>query len=293
MTQEESITFCVAIVHFGDEALTHRAIDSVKSLRPAPELVLIVDNNEPPQSFGNVDGVAIIGRGVNSGYAGAVNQALAETKERGMTFCWVLNNDVELRPNSLEYFRDAAGKYPNAEIFGCYVKSASRTWYAGGHFDPRTGRAWHNDFGKPVEDLPTGGCAETGWINGCSLMLKTSAFERLGGFDEHLFLYKEELEWQVREPSLQRIVVREFLVDHAVGATTGSTNGALGNTFMARNGLILALRQRPIRRLRWMSAWAIDYIVRPLVKLDFQRLRSSLQGARSVGRSPMEVLRKV
>ena len=85
------------------------------------------------------------------------------------------------------------------------------------------------------------------------------------------------------------VLVQEALVDHKVGATTGSTDGRLGRTFMARNGLIMATRRPMLGKLAWLLYWAWQYIVRPLLLGRLDQLRDYVIGALNVGADPAEL----
>lgn len=284
----------VAIVHFGKHEVTQRAIESVAKLDPPPGKIYVINNGPGAwPSEESIPDVEILDRADNSGYAGAVNTGARATIAAGLDFVWILNNDVEVDSFSLSYFIDAYETEPEVEILGSYVVAEDVCWFGGGEFSQRTGRASHVGYGLPLDDEDGSHCTTTDWINGCSMFIPITSFRQRGWFDEFFFLYKEELEWQLRARPVRAGLIRRPMVNHLVGATTGSSDSHLGRVFMARNGLILATRQRGRRRVRWISAWIIDFVCRPMVRFRWSALRDHLKGARLVRVEPHEVLARL
>lgn len=281
----------VFVVHFGDPGRTQDALASCFALEHEPGGVFVLDNsgNWP----GTESRAVAIRPGRNLGYAGAVNRAVELARECGLTYVWILNNDVTVEPDALGYFAEAFETFPNADIVGSYVSNGTQCYFGGGGFDWKRGRPWHVYAAQSVDKLPIGGFVETDWINGASMVIPVESICRRGSFDDHMFLYKEELEWQIRSPRARAVLVERFLIDHDVGATTGSTMGPLGAAFMARNAMLIARTRRGISR----SAWTIEIvwanIMRPLLNGRLHQLRGALVGMRSLDASPEEVIRRV
>lgn len=274
---------CAAVIHYGDNpARTLRTVERLRELEPSPGQILVVDNG-PSFLEGTWPTVSTTNL-TNSGFAGGVNQAAVYAQANGFAAVWVLNNDVTIATHALGALASVISEAPDVEIVGSIVtmEEGERIWFGGGDFDSRTGRAGHREHGVPVLGRPfTRRAIATDWVNGCSMLIPTQAFVERGLFDEDLFLYKEELDWQTRSTPVRAMIVDEPLIDHEVGGTTGSTNGVLGRNFMCRNGLILALRRRGMERARWVFAWALDYAARPLAKGRFRELNAVLFALRT------------
>jgi GT2 family glycosyltransferase len=284
----------VVIVHFGEHDVTRRAQESVSRLNPPPGRVYIVNNGPGPWPSTNSNSdVKILDRTDNSGYAGAVNAAAGAAISAGFDFVWILNNDVQVDSLALSHFIEAYQKEPEVEIIGSYIMQEDLCWFGGGDFHQRTGRASHVGFGQALDSTKGSGCSATDWINGCSMFIPITSFNKRGWFDESLFLYKEELEWQLRSTPVKASLIRLPLVQHLVGATTGSSNSRLGQVFMARNGLILAMRQRGLRRASWLTVWFLDFVCRPMLRFRWSVLRDHVEGATLVRTEPHEILARL
>lgn len=272
----------VVVVHYGDTTPTLRTLASIRGLLPQPKSVYVVDNSGNLRKQLIEDGaVEVLGEHPNLGYAGAINLGARVARDSGHEFVWILNNDVSVMPNAQQWWDRAILDYPTADIVGSYVVNQDgRCWFGGGIFDYKRGVPGHLSFGASMAELETGRIVRTDWINGCSMLIPLRAFEVRGEFDEWLYLYKEELEWQIREPKAEAYLVQEPLVRHWVGLSTGSAEGRLGKAFMARNGLILANRQAGLRRWAWRAAWAREFLVVPTARRQRAAVCAALVGAR-------------
>lgn len=282
------------IVHFGDTAPTRSALETLRSQSHPLQLILIVDNDPAPNDWSSVGSdVRVLRSGRNLGYAGGINHAVNETAHEDPDAYWVINNDLTAKPNALERMLKALESCPSADIVGCVVTSNGRVWFGGGTFSTRTGRAKHDGFGRDLSDDHSGGTKSTDWINGCNMLLPTRSLKARGPFDEHLFLYKEELEWQTRYPRAKAVLLDEPLIDHLVGQSTGGAGGRLGLVFMARNGMILALRQPHILKLWWCGNWAFEFLVVPLLRGRPLEIRDAIRGMRSRGYTGEQVIQRL
>lgn len=122
---------------------------------------------------------------------GAGHNLLA--RKTGASYLWILNPDVEL------VSPDAA-----AGLLGA-VTSGDETKAAGPKLLTTGGTAQPYDHGRlrgfRAQIAVNGGHSywrqtdtrrEVAWVSGAALLIERAAFAALGGFDENLFLYKEE-----------------------------------------------------------------------------------------------------
>lgn len=268
----------VYVVHYGDPNPTRSLLGELAQLAPAPAGVFVIDNGPEPWHGDE----PVVGGGQNRGYAGAVNWAFRHAKSKDARAVWILNNDVHVATGALAGLLRALNSGMAPDVVGSLVTTAGvRCWFGGGEFDERTGRATHLRVGEEMtfhRDASGVDSAirETDWVNGCSMLIPLRSAEERGGFDENYFLYKEELEWQVRSPRAKCSLVETVLVDHLVGASTGSTAGRLGRVYMARNGYLFASAQPQWkRRAAWVACWFIDYFAVPFARGRFAAVRDA------------------
>jgi len=288
------------VVHFGSADLTRRCLRSLGESYPQPGFVVVVDNDAAAGVFEPLDAaqgleITVVDAGGNRGFAGGVNLGVDTAISRGASWCWLVNNDAIVLPDGLGLLLAALRANPSAAMVGSYIaRSDGRLWFGGGHWDHRSGRAVHEGYGLQVTEAvhanPGPSAIGTSWITGCSLLFRSTCFGDRGPFDEHLFLYKEELDWQLRShrPG-QAILVPRVLVVHDGAAASGGGRSRVETTFMARNQLILAGRQAGRWYLVWLATLLWHSVVGPAGKGHFRRARWSLDGMRAT-RTPPHVL---
>lgn len=155
---------------------------------------------------------------------GAGHNRLARATEA--EYLWLLNPDVQLRePRTARRLLAALRETPGALAVGPRL------------VDP-AGRPEPYDHGRlhglRAEIARRGGHSywratrtrrEVAWVNGAALLVQRAAFAALGGFDEALFLYKEEedLCLRLRAAGGRVVYVPEVSVAH-VGRVVADTN---------------------------------------------------------------------
>jgi len=277
-------TYSVGFIHYGSFQLTLDALRQLAGQSVLPASVCVVDN----QGLGAEErarleaaGAEVLSPGRNTGYAGGFNLLLAWFREGTADALWVLNSDVVLRKDAAEVFLRASAATPGWDVLGSYVTQDGKLWFGGGAYSRRTGRAAHLHYGGsiPPETSPPVVRA-VDWINGCSIWVNRHGEGLRRDVDEHFFLYREELEWQVREPALRSFVVEAPLVDHEAGAGTGGTASGLGLTFLSRNAWIMASRASGVDGLVSRATWYLDFVLLAVKRRDLRALRTALLGRR-------------
>ncbi|MBI2810512.1 MAG: glycosyltransferase family 2 protein [Candidatus Melainabacteria bacterium] len=119
----------------------------------------------------------------------------------------LLNEDGSLQiscyriPTPLRYVWDnllLSSAFPNSTIFGDY-------------------RRWTYDAVRVVES-----------VMGAAMLVRRSAIDRVGGFDERFFMYFEEIDWQLRMHSagFKTLFFPQAQVTHVGGGSTPRVSGA-------------------------------------------------------------------
>lgn len=279
----------VAIIHFGDTEPTKLAVESVARAVPARSNIVVISNNSLEADRGLPPDTEIRNLGHNAGYAGGVNYAVQYARERGFQAVWILNNDLVVDPRALHELVNAFNSHQDADIVGSYVRDEQTVYFAGGRFSRITGRARNIGYGHSVSTVATDGhCDRTEWINGCSMFIPLSSLIKRGLFQSGYFLYKEELEWQIRTPGARAYIVRSFLVNHHAGGSGGSGSD-IGHFMMARNGLRIAFDHARGALPMWLACWFVDYLARPALKGDARRMRLGVLALRTL-RAPTDVV---
>jgi GT2 family glycosyltransferase len=236
----------------------------------------------------------------NIGYAGGMNAGVEVANDMGYRYAWLLNNDAVLMPGARKTMESllsfAQGLDQVYAFFGSHILDDDDClWFRGGSIDCRTGSI--NQIVEPRGDyaffvdgqLTTASSVD--WLTGAGLIVDLQLL-RGERFDEHLFLYREEVDLQmrVRQKGLRCLLVDVPLVKHAVGASSGGTRQALGALMMSRNYFILRSRLAGGWSPVWLLRWLVWDVAWPLVRGRVAGVTATIMGATMTRVPPKECL---
>lgn len=160
-----------------------------RSLAGFPQVIL-VDNGSADDTVAaaprHLPQARIVANGRNLGFGAANNRAfaLADTE-----FVMLLNPDCSMTVDAALTLLAAARRYPEASAIGPQLIDR--------HGRPEMGYRMRLD-----RWLPRGGPAEgdlcVEFLSGACMLIRRSALERIGGFDEDFFLYQEDHDLCIR-----------------------------------------------------------------------------------------------
>lgn len=189
-------TITAIIVPFGQSPVAVR--ESVRALREQsrpPAEILIVDNHPSQLLAGELDEEVRVISTANDGYPAAVNTA---ARVAGGEYLLLINPDAAADPGCLERLAGELDRDPRAAVCGAQILLADglRT-NAGDNPLHVSGISPSGRLGQPPEH---GRTRQTIAVSGACCMLRRSAFERLGGLKESVFLYYDDVDfcWRAR-----------------------------------------------------------------------------------------------
>jgi N-acetylglucosaminyl-diphospho-decaprenol L-rhamnosyltransferase len=209
---------------------------AVASLR-TPSHVVVTDNDsadiEATTQLAATWGAQVVRLDRNAGYGAAANAGVAALPA-ACTAVLISNPDVTLTTETVSRLRDALLADPGIGIVGPRILNDDGSAYPSARAIPsiRTGtghalfsrvwprnpwtRRYHSDAFR--SDVNT----DAGWLSGACLMLRRSTFEALGGFDEHYFMYFEDVDlgYRAGRRGLRNVYVPGAVVTHIGGETT-------------------------------------------------------------------------
>ncbi len=209
----------------------------VGSLRAAgADEVVVVDNGS---ADGSVDRLrrqepeaSVITPGPNLGYGAAANRGAAATVSAYVLVC---NPDLVVSPGAVATLAEALDADPAAAIAGPLVRTPEGGRYPSARrFPSLVDAAGHavlgmfrpeNRFTRAYQqaDLDgTGGARPVDWVSGACLLVRRSAFEAIGGFDEAYFMYAEDVDlcWRAGRAGWSVLYVPAAEVTHRQGVST-------------------------------------------------------------------------
>ena len=223
------------IVNYESGSALVRCVDGLRS--EATGGLVVVDNGSTDGSVDQVRDrfpeVEVLTTGRNLGYGAAANRGVAAT---GAAFVLVCNPDLEVGPGALATLAGALSARPECAVVGPLIRTSGGDRYpsarqfpslvdAAGHAllgifapDNRFTRSYQqshlNDVGVEPQTVD--------WVSGACFLVRRSAFEQVGGFDEAYFMYLEEVDlcWRLGAAGWQVAYVPAAQVTHLQGVST-------------------------------------------------------------------------
>jgi GT2 family glycosyltransferase len=195
--------------------------------------VVVVDNGSTDDSVAQIrdsfSGVAVVGVEKNLGFAGGCNVGIRHALEAGAEYVWLLNNDTTVAPRALGAMVEMADADAKLGAVGSAIYSTTEidrllAW-GGGYINFWLGRSRH--FLSPVPN------DKIEFLTGASLLLRRTALESVGLFDEGFFMYWEDGDYcfRLRQAGWTLGVAGNSLVWHKEQGSVGKKSALLDTHF--------------------------------------------------------------
>ncbi|WDF68966.1 glycosyltransferase family 2 protein [Sphingobacterium oryzagri] len=203
----------IIIVNYNTKELTDACINSIiQYSKDIAYEIILVDNNSTDGSsllFAERKDIKFIEASQNLGFGRANNLGAKQAKGKYLFF---LNSDTLLLENSIKEmvaFFENNGESLKIGALGCILVDKNLEYNGCGSFLPTCAseikryktvipflRKFNNvqDLVKPLDVTSF----EVGYVIGADLMMRSSVFNSLGGFDSMFFMYYEESDLQKR-----------------------------------------------------------------------------------------------
>ena len=238
-------TVTVAVVSWNTKALLSRCL---ASLRPDQDAglaeVWVVDNASSDGSAEMVGAdypwVRLIASDTNLGFGPAINVIAGRTRAEWFA---IANADTEVRPGALRQMIDLAKREPKVGIVAPRLVLPSGETQHSVHPFPRIRNSVLQ--GLPLEKLSAGladhlcvpGAWDEGrprrvdWAHGAFLLLRSRAFDEIGGFDPNQWMYAEDLDiaWRMSKRGWATFYEPGAQVRHAESAAAEQAWGEQRN----------------------------------------------------------------
>lgn len=168
----------------------------------------------------------------NRGLSAAWNQGARETDAPWLLF---LNPDAEIWAGDLGALVAVGERRADVALLGPLVRNPDGTIYESGRVFPSVGQAVGHAFLGPVvpsnrftrayrqADWDRTTEREVDWVSGACMLIRRSAFDQVGAFDEAFWLYGEELDLctRLRGAGWKVLATPELEIVHEGGVSTG------------------------------------------------------------------------
>jgi N-acetylglucosaminyl-diphospho-decaprenol L-rhamnosyltransferase len=191
-----TLELCVYIPNLDGGARLRRTLETLAAqTMEAP--VVVIDNgsrDDSPAVAEQEMGARVIRLDWNIGFGCALNLGVAQYPAERLVF---LNNDVECEPRLLEALVETSEAEAADSVAGILLQMEREDLIdSAGVVADRTLLAWDYLHGSPVGEA-TAAVPPLGPSGGAALV-KREIFERVGGFDERIFAYLEDVDLALR-----------------------------------------------------------------------------------------------
>jgi GT2 family glycosyltransferase len=262
----------VVVVSYNTRALLLECLTSIAGSSPDLEIV-VVDNNSSDGSGDAVrqyfPQVKLTQNPTNVGFARACNRAIIATTS---PLILLLNSDARLNSQALSALCDCMSSDRRCGAAACTIVDADgavtpNTW----HFLNPANQALEligirlasrllSRTHRPV--LDQGKCDNAiDWIDGACLMLRRSALEDVGLFDERFFMYSEDedLCFRLKQRGWSVCFTARGSVTHCGGASAAQNRvESLARYYSSQMEF---LRKNRSAFSEWLYTWAMRYVL--------------------------------
>jgi GT2 family glycosyltransferase len=225
-----------AVLHYGATRdgralnLLRATLDSLLAMNYPNFRIVVVDNGSTDGSIAAArdayPSVAFVENDRNLGVTEGYNAGLRYGLEHGAGWVLLLNNDIVVDPAMLMELVNAGESDPKAGLLApamYYHDRPDRFWYAGGKVNYFTGIISHRGIRQADRGQYTA-TEETGYVNGCAMLIRRDAAEKIGLLDP-IFSpgYSEDVDYSIRaaRAGYRLLFVPSAKLWHKVSASSG------------------------------------------------------------------------
>lgn len=229
----------IIILNWNGSSVIKECIESVLSIDYPNKKIWLVDNGSNDNSVKIIESyknINLIKYDVNYGFAKGYNKAVDEISQDSDilidgksysgndSYFMFLNNDTVVDSNILNSFAQEIQRFGERHIYGpliFYDNPSSMIWYRGGEVD--LDKATIKHVGLRDQKSHSLKVENTDFITGCCMLIHSSVFQELKGFNESLGMYNEDVDLCLRAKNINVncIFVPESILYHKISYSLG------------------------------------------------------------------------
>jgi N-acetylglucosaminyl-diphospho-decaprenol L-rhamnosyltransferase len=179
-------------------------------------------------------GIDVVALDENLGFGSGANRGVARTSS---PYVVILNPDLEVEPGATKALVDVLDRMPDVAVVAPRIETPDGRLYPSVRTFPdmvdAAGHAflhfvWRsNPFSRRYKmlDWDHAAACDVDWVAGTHLVVRRTAWDAVGGFDEAFFMYLEDVDlcWRLQRAGWRVRYEPEARVVHAIGRSTDQT----------------------------------------------------------------------
>jgi GT2 family glycosyltransferase/glycosyltransferase involved in cell wall biosynthesis len=217
----------VIISTCGQVGVTLACLNSIAEYAPRCSIeVLLVDDAYPaPEDLSElreVSGLNFWRNPTNLGYLKSCNRAAFRARGR---YIYLLNNDTELQPRSIDAMVDLLEAHPEVGMVGSKLIFPDGRLQEAGCIVWTDASGWNYGRGDDPSRPEYNYIRDVDYCSGASIMVRRELFESLGGFDEKFapaYYEDTDLAFRIRQKGMRVVYQPRSVVIHHEGMSHGT-----------------------------------------------------------------------
>ena len=266
----------VVILNWNGWKDTISCLESLLRLDYPDFYLVVVDNASTDDSVAQIaramPHVELLQTGANLGFGGGCNAGIRHALDKGADYIWLVNSDAVADPGALSALVRVADGNPALGSVGSVLYEVDQLdkvqLWGGARVNLWTGQSRHQLFSRSLD-----------FISGASLLLRRTALEEVGLFDQKtFFMYWEDtdIHFRLRKAGWQLAVADDSRLWHKQSASLKKQSPLLDEYFV-QSGVRFLKRHAPFPFIP-ISLMLARMLVKRVVTGQFKRTKAVLKG---------------
>ena len=266
----------VVILNWNGWKDTISCLESLLRLDYPDFYLVVVDNASTDDSVAQISRamphVELLQTGANLGFGGGCNAGIRHALDKGADYIWLVNSDAVADPGALSALVRVADGNPALGSVGSVLYEVDQLdkvqLWGGARVNLWTGQSRHQLFSRSLD-----------FISGASLLLRRTALEEVGLFDQKtFFMYWEDtdIHFRLRKAGWQLAVADDSRLWHKQSASLKKQSPLLDEYFV-QSGVRFLRRHAPFPSIP-ISLMLARMLVKRVVTGQFKRTKAVLKG---------------
>ncbi|EKE11568.1 MAG: hypothetical protein ACD_15C00059G0006 [uncultured bacterium] len=246
----------IVVLNYNGKDVIKKCLASVFKLDYSNFEVVFVDNNSKDGSLELAKScfpkAHFIKNEENFGYAAGNNAGIRFSLERMADYVLLLNNDTEVENDFLAKLIEVAESDNKIGLISpiIFEGKTKKVWFSGGEI------LWRKMSNLHKKDIENKDYYDSDFITGCSMLVKSGVFKKIGLLDEDYFLYWEDADFSLRakKGGFRNVVVSSSRIYHFEASEKNKENKIY---WLVISGLIFFKKNTPWNKKYWVKTYLL------------------------------------